>query len=173
MGRIALAFLTFACLGCYAQPSASAGLKFGPQWQLLVGTWRSEASAGVGAGTCAFRFELGNHVLVRTNQAEIPAAANRPGGTHQDLMVIYPGKSETEAHASYWDNEGHIIEYSAAWSADGTVLTFLSKPGAGPQFRLTYKKLDADTLNVSFDMAAPGQGGAFKPYVSGRIRRQT
>ncbi len=86
-------------------------------------------------------------------------------------MVIHPGASETQAHATYWDNEGHVIEYSAAWSADGKTLIFLSKPGQGPQFRLTYRQLDADTFSVSFDMAAPGQGGAFKTYTSGRIRR--
>lgn len=87
-------------------------------------------------------------------------------------MVIYPGASEAQARAHYWDNEGHVIEYSASWSADGNTLTFLSQPGAGLQFRLIYKKLDPDTFNVSFDIAPPGQTGAFKTYTSGRIRRR-
>ncbi len=87
-------------------------------------------------------------------------------------MVIYPGSTETQAQATYWDNEGHVIEYSATWSADGNTLTFLSKPGPGPQFRLTYTKVDSDTLKVSFDMAPPGQAGAFRTYTSGRMRRQ-
>jgi hypothetical protein len=87
-------------------------------------------------------------------------------------MVISPGANEGQAQATYWDNEGHVIEYSASWSAEGTTLTFLSKRGPGPQFRLTYKKVDPDTLTVSFDLAPPGQAGAFKTYTSGRIRRQ-
>jgi hypothetical protein len=87
-------------------------------------------------------------------------------------MVIYPRANESQAQATYWDNEGHVIEYATSWSADGSTLTFLSKPGAGPQFRLTYKRLDSDSFSVSFDMAPPGQPGAFKSYTSGRIRRQ-
>ena len=109
--------------------------------------------------------------MVRTNHAEVVASGSRPGGMHDDLMVIYPGANETQANATYWDNEGHVIEYSGAWSADGNTLSFLSKPrGPGPQFRLTYKKVDADTLDVSFDIGAPG--GSFKTYTTGRIRRQ-
>ncbi len=65
-----------------------------------------------------------------------------------------------------------MIEYSAAWSSDGDTLTFLSKPGTGPRFRLAYKRLDADTLDVSFDMAVPGQSDTFKSYTSGRVRRR-
>ncbi len=87
-------------------------------------------------------------------------------------MVISPGASEAQAHATYWDNEGHVIEYTGAWSPDGATLTFLSKPGGGPQFRLTYKKVGEDSFSVSFDMAPPGQAGAFTTYTSGRIRRQ-
>jgi len=136
---------------------------------LLVGEWKAEASAGGGAGYCAFRFELGEHILVRTNHAEL---VNGATGAHEDLMVISPGPGANQAQASYWDNEGHRIEYSATWSEDGGTLTFLSKPAPGPQFRLTYKKLEADSLTVSFEMAPPGQSGAFKPYASGKIRRQ-
>ncbi len=174
MRRSLLALLSILCLSAQAQTASTStsSTKFGPQWRFLVGKWTSEAAAGVGAGTCAFQFDLGGHILVRTNHAEIPASGNRPAGTHDDLMVVSPGASKTEATATYWDNEGHVIEYTAAWSADGTTLTFLSKPAPGPQFRLVYKKLDADNLDVSFDIAPPGQPGAFKTYVSGRIRRQ-
>ena len=163
--------LSFLCATAFAQTTSSSGVaNFGPQWQALAGSWSGESSAGSGA--CAFQFALGGHVMVRTNHAEVVASGNRPAGIHDDLMVISPGANETQARATYWDNEGHVIEYSAAWSADGNTLTFLSKAGAGPQFRLTYKKVDADTLDVSFDIAAPGQGGTFKTYTSGRIRRQ-
>jgi hypothetical protein len=172
MHRLLTVFTAMTCLAGWAQTSPPSGGKFGPQWRLLAGEWMSEAAAGGGAGSSSFRFELGGHILVRTNHVEGVPTGKPSGGAHNDLMVIYPGANESQAHATYWDNEGHVIEYSASWSADGNTLTFLSKPGAGPQFRLTYKKLDADSLSVSFDMAAPGQGGVFKPYISGRIRRQ-
>ena len=73
--------------------------------------------------------------------------------------------------AMYFDNEGHAIEYEAEWSADGAALTFLSKPGAEPQFRLTYKRADANTFLVTFEMAPSGQG-VFKVYTSGKIGRE-
>ncbi len=167
---LAVLFSLF-CLHGQAQAPDSTAPKFGSQWSSLLGQWTSESSAGVAAGTCAFRFELGGHILVRTNHAEVLANDSRAAGPHDDLMVIYPGTSGAEARATYWDNEGHVIEYSGTWSADGSALTFLSKPGPGPQFRLTYKKLEKDRLNVSFDMAPPGQAGAFKTYTSGVIRR--
>lgn len=170
-----VALFSAVCLAASAQnqgAAASAGAKFGAQWRVLAGEWTSEASAGGGAGNCAFRFELGDHILVRTNHAELVATGNRPGGVHDDLMVIHPGTTGSEAHATYWDNEGHVIQYAASWSADGNTLSFVSEPGSGPQFRLTYKQLDADRLAVSFEMAPPGQPKAFKPYTSGRIRRQ-
>ena len=56
-------------------------------------------------------------------------------------------------------------------SADGNTLTFSSKPGPGPQFRLIYKKNGSDTFTVSFEIAPAGQPGAFKPYTSGKILR--
>jgi hypothetical protein len=170
MRYLASTFFSLVCLTTFAQTSTGSGPKFGPQWQALAGSWSGESSAGVGSGSCAFQFQFGGHILVRTNHAEVVAAGNRPGGIHDDLMVIYPGANENQAKAIYWDNEGHVIEYAATWAADGNTLSFLSKSGPGPQFRLTYKKVDADTFDVSFDMAAPG--GAFKPYTSGRIRRQ-
>ena len=85
-------------------------------------------------------------------------------------MVIYPALTEDKGKAVYFDNEGHMIEYDAEWSADGKTLTFLSKPGAGPQFRLSYQREDAKTFAVRFEMAAPGQG-SFKLYTSGKMRR--
>src|ERR1051326_2535887 len=153
MGRFVLSLLALVCLAASAQTSTSSNAKFGPLWHSLAGAWTSEASAGVGAGACAFHFELGDQILVRTNHAEVPAVGSRPGGAHDDLMIISPGSNENQGHATYWDNEGHIIEYSATWSADGDSLTFLSKPGSGPQFRLLYKKVNSDTFSVSFDLA--------------------
>jgi hypothetical protein len=168
----------FLCLAVEAQDgsdaaSRSSGAEFGAKWKSLEGDWSADPGPGGGNGSCAFHFALNQHVLVRTNHAELTGQGSAPAGIHEDLMVIYPGEGEDQAHATYWDNEGHVIQYSASWSADGNALTFLSKPGAGPQFRLTYKKVNSDTLTVSFDMAPPGNPGAFKVYTSGRIRRTT
>ena len=86
-------------------------------------------------------------------------------------MIISPDAGGDKARASYFDNEGHVIDYSASWSADGNTLTFLSKPGPGPQFRLIYKKADGESFTVNFEMAPPGQS-TFRPYASGKITRR-
>jgi hypothetical protein len=152
-----------------AADSPSAG-KFGPHWKALLGEWKGETESGAGSGMCSFQFALSEHVIVRTNHAELPASG---GGAvvHDDLMVVYPGATPEKARAIYFDNEGHTIEYAAEWSANGETLTFLSKSGPGPQFRLIYKKAGADGWTVNFEMAPPGQAGGFKTYTSGKLRR--
>jgi len=147
-----------------AQP-AGASTKFGAKWQALLGEWKGENTSGGSAGACGFRLDLADHVIIRTNHAVLAAA-----GAHDDLMIISPGATEDKARAVYFDNEGHVIEYDAGWSADGSTLTFLSKPAAGPRFRLTYQKAELKTFSVTFQMAPPGQA-AFKAYTSGKIKR--
>jgi hypothetical protein len=164
IASLALAGLALPAL-CAPGPSA----KFGSKWQALIGEWKGEGDAG-GGGVCGFHFDLSERVIVRTNRATLAATGGRPAGVHEDLMVLYPGAAEDKAKASYFDNEGHVIEYDGEWAPDGATLTFLSKPGMGPQFRLIYKRVDAKTFTVGFEMKPPGQS-AFTPYTSGTIKR--
>jgi len=57
--------------------------------------------------------------------------------------------------AIYFDNEGHVIHYNVATSTPTSVM-FLSEPGRGPQFRLTYE-LAAGVMTGRFQMHMPGQ----------------
>src|SRR5205809_553827 len=93
----------FCCCGVCFQTMTAASPQFGAPWKALVGTWTSEASSGVGPGTCEFRFELADHILVRTNHAEAIPGGGRSSGGHDDLMVIYPAQSESKGNATYWD----------------------------------------------------------------------
>lgn len=148
---------------------AAGPVPFGPQWNALVGEWKGEGtgSPGDGSGVASFRFDLEGRVLVRRNVADYPAAGEKPAVHHEDLMVVYPGTSFSEARAIYFDNESHVIEYTAAWSPDGKMLTFLGASSApGPRFRLVYKVLGPDRISVDFDIAPPGAMG-FKTYVTG------
>jgi hypothetical protein len=152
---------------------APGAVKLDSKWSTLVGEWAGEGSGspGSGAGTSSFQFDLQKQILVRRSHSEYPPSGGRPATVHDDLMVIYPGTGD-ESRAMYFDNEGHVIEYTATWSPGADTLTFLSKPTSGaPQFRLIYKKIDAQTLTIAFEMAPPGQAGVFKPYVSGRLKR--
>lgn len=162
------------CIWAQSERPNSNSSKLDSKWSALVGDWAGEGtgSPGSGAGTSSFQFDLQKQVLVRRSHSEYPSAGGRPATVHDDLMVIYPGAGQ-ESRAIYFDNEGHVIDYTATWSGAEETLTFLSKPTPGaPQFRLIYKKVDANTLTVAFEMAPPGQAGAFKPYVSGRLKRK-
>ena len=150
--------------------AASPSGKFGEKWRALVGEWKGENPSGGNSGACGFHLDLADNVIVRTNHAVLAATGGKPAGAHDDLMIVYPGPTADKAKAIYFDNEGHVIDYDAEWSVDGNTLTFLGRPGAGPQFRLIYRKLDAKRFSVSFEMAAPGQG-SFKVYTSGTITR--
>src|SRR3954454_4080302 len=127
------------CAFCFGQttsraaPGQASPPQFGAKWKTLIGEWKGENQSGAPSGACGFHFDLSDHVIVRTNHAELSGSA---GPAHDDLMVISPETDENKTRAFYFDNEGHTIEYAATWSADGNSLTFLSKPGPGPQFRL-------------------------------------
>ncbi len=46
-----------------------------------------------------------------------------------------------------FDNEGHVIRYTAEFSADQKTLVFLSdRLPSAPRYRLTYTKAKSDTL---------------------------
>jgi len=140
--------------------------RFGPQWKALLGNWESEPGPG-SSGVCGFHFDLAEHVIVRTNLAKLSAGAP----VHQDLMILSPEAAPEKACAVYYDNEGHVIDYTAEWSGDGNTLTLTSKSGPGAQFRLKYTKAGTDAFNVTFEFAPPGQPGAYKTYTSGKIKR--
>ncbi len=140
----------------------------------LLGDWRGEGSGqpGSGSGVTSFKPELGGRVLVRRSRSGYPAAAGKPAVVHDDLMVIYPRPGGGGLEAVYFDNEGHVIEYTAEVFPDGRRVVFVSEAEpATPTFRLTYARVAEDVVEVVFEIAPPGVPGAFKPYLSGRIRR--
>jgi hypothetical protein len=167
-----LLLLSFLAASASAAPPA-ADQPFGPPWSVLLGSWTGEGEGrpGAGGGGSTFALDLEKHVMVRRSHADYPAAEGRPAVHHEDLMVIHPDGAAGPMRASYFDNEGHVIEYTASWSADGRTLTLVSavRPGV-PTFRLVYHVLGPGRLSVAFDIAPPG-GEAFTTYVSGALRR--
>ena len=142
-------------------------------WRFLLGEWVGEGGGepGQGVGGSTFALDLQNTVLVRKNLAEYPATADRPAMRHDDLMIIYQQSGLTRAF--YFDNEGHVIQYAASVSADGTTWTFLSEPQAGaPRFRLVYTKETTNSVRIDFDIAPPGKPESFSSYIRSRTRRK-
>jgi hypothetical protein len=144
--------------------------------RFLVGTWDGDGAGqpGRGTGATSFRLDLDGRVLVRRSHSVYPAAGGRPAVVHDDLMVIYAAPGGGGLGATYFDNEGHVIEYAAEVSPDGRRVVFLSEAEpAMPTFRLTYARVAEDLVDVTFEIAPPGSPNRFTPYVSGRVRRTT
>ena len=154
--------------GLFAQDPQNWG-----QWQFLVGDWVGEGTGQPGNGTGAFSFqlELDGRVLVRKNRADYPATKDKPAYSHQDLMVVYP--RFPNYRAVYFDNEGHVIDYTTEFIVEsgGVVFTSAVKPGE-PHFRLTYTKLSPDQVGIRFEIAPPGKPDAFSPYIQATARRK-
>lgn len=164
MRRIVVAALLWVALPAAAQNTPPPP-DWGP-WAALEGSWVAEgASSGqpgqATSGGFTFEFQLDKHIFVRRNFARYP------GFRHDDLAVMTPRR------ATYWDNEGHAIEYAVESLDDGKTLRWVSAPAAGaPRFRFTYRRLSAARLAVVFEMAPPGQPEAFKVYTEATVRRQ-
>ncbi len=138
--------------------------------QFLVGRWIGEGGGepGNGAGSFSFTPDLQGKILIRKNVAEYPPANGKPAYRHDDLMIVYHKDVSRELGAIYFDNEGHVIQYSVKASAEGVVFVSESAQNA-TRFRLTYTKAGKDQLNLKFEIAAPGKD--FAPYIQAGAHR--
>jgi len=149
-----------------AQPA-----KQDPRWTplaFLIGDWTGEGGGGPGQGTGEFSFhpDLGGAILVRKNVSHYPAMKDKPAYSHTDLMIV-----DSTLHASYFDDEGHTIQYAIEPSADGSSVQFLSDASASqPRYRLMYRKTGDDRVAIRFEIAPPGK--EFATYIEATARRK-
>jgi hypothetical protein len=114
-------------------------------------------------GTYTFRRELGGHILSRRsiNDVACKGPADFDCG-HGDMLYVYQDMPGQPLRAIYFDNEGHVIHYEVSTPTPRSVV-FLSAPGPGPQFRLTYELKDT-ILVGKFQGQMPGQS-EWKSYL--------
>ena len=146
------------------------GQDWGPA-QFLVGNWAGEGGGqpGQGTGTFSFSPELQGKILVRKSFAEYPAANGKPASRHDDLLIVYRDQATHELRATYFDSEGHVIQYVITPSAGGVVFVSEGAP-SGPRFRMSYTSTGKNTLKFKFEIAAPGK--EFAPYIEAAAHRQ-
>ncbi|MFH0761636.1 MAG: hypothetical protein V2A67_09060 [Bacteroidota bacterium] len=135
----------------------------------LFGEWVGEGNGqpGQGIGSFTFATELEGNILTRRSHTAFPATADRPAFVHDDFMVIYPDYSGVPSKAIYWDNEHHTIEYAVSFSDKAVVFTSAAMQNM-PRFRLTYETIDAQTINVKFEMSNPQTPDEFRLYLEGK-----
>jgi hypothetical protein len=167
--RTMAAVLGIAMLSCASVALGQQDSAWG-NWKWLCGDWVGEGSGTPGQGTGWFSLhpDLGGKVLVRKGHAEYPKAQDRAEIVHDDLMIIYADPGGQLNKAIYFDNEGHVINYSIANSGESIVLVSLREKDV-PLFRLTYSALDKDHVNITFEMSQDGE--KFVTYTEGPCRR--
>jgi hypothetical protein len=144
-------------------------------WQFILGDWLGEGGGYLpaeGSGNFSFYLDLQDSIIVRKNHSDIPATNDHSAYSHDDLMIIYqePGKS---VRAIYFDNEGHIINYTVTFSKEQNSLIFLSDINASePRFRITYIKDQNDTLTVIFERAPQKNPEVFSLCLEGVAQKK-
>ena len=127
----------------------------------LLGAWEGSDPNLHATGRFTLEPDLGGKVLVRRNRNDSPQ------GHHDDLMIVFAAPGGLRA--SYFDNEGHAIQYAVTATADRVELVSDEVPGQ-PRFRLRYDRHGADELAVDFAIAMPG-AAEFKHYTGGVVHR--
>jgi len=159
-------------------PLAAQSSKAENSWaplNFLLGEWvgEGEGKPGQGSGGFSFRPDLGQNILVRTNRADYPATKDRPAFSHADLMIVYREPAGNRLRATYFDNEGHVIQYGVEASGGPGAVQFLSDVvPSSPRYRMTYRKTGPDIVTLTFEIAPAGKPEAFSTYIEARARRK-
>jgi hypothetical protein len=127
----------------------------------LLGAWEGSDPNLHATGRFTLEPDLGGKILVRRNRNDSPQ------GHHDDLMIVFAAPGGLRA--SYFDSEGHTIQYAITVTADRVELVSDEAPGQ-PRFRLRYDQHGADELAVEFAIAMPG-AAEFKHYTGGVVHR--
>jgi hypothetical protein len=168
--------LTFVSLILFISILSAQQPKNNPNWDsyhFLIGEWVGEGGGnpGQGAGGFSFSFDLQNRIVVRKSFADYPAIKGHPTFRHNDLMVMSQENNSTRA--IYWDNEGHVINYTVEFSKDTNSVIFLSELiPSSPRFRLTYTKAENSTMKILFEIAPTGKPDSFTKYIEATAHRK-
>ncbi|MCL5027918.1 MAG: hypothetical protein M1480_02740 [Bacteroidetes bacterium] len=155
----------------------SQSIKKDTDWKpfyFILGEWIGEGSGtpGQGRGSFSFDFDLQKKILIRKSSTYFPSTKDRSSYSHDDLTIIYK-QPDGSVHGNYFDNEGHIINYSINFSDDHNTLTFVSDISPiNPRYRLTYSKINNQKLNIKFEIASSSNPVAFSIYYSGTVHRK-
>jgi hypothetical protein len=137
----------------------------------LNGNWKGEGSGkpGEGTGYFSFKLDLDKKIMIRNSHSEYPATKDKPLIVHNDLMILYVNNAGNPDRAIYFDNEGHVINYSISFPNDSDIVFTSDKISNMPVFRLTYSKINNNTLNITFEMSQDGKN--YVTYVKGKSVR--
>ena len=141
-------------------PQVAAGADPFRSLAFLEGTWDANVQNNAAihlAGRYTFDRELNGHVLARHATSDPGCKAPTSFDcSHSDLLYVFQDAPGSALKADYFDSEGHVIHYDVT-TPTPTSVVFLSAPGPGPQFKLSYE-LTGKVMAGKFQMHMPGPG---------------
>ncbi len=160
------------------QPPAAAPADVWAPFRIFVGTWKGagEGTPGSNSGVQTFAFILRETFLQVQNKTTIAPSAEDPRGqVHEDMGVFSYDKTRQKYVLRQFHVEGFVNQYvlESLPAAAGQPFVFVSESienlPAGLRARLTYRFLDSDSYEQTFDLAKPGQ--EFTCYSKGVMKR--
>jgi len=148
-------------------------------FRFFEGRWegKGEGGPGVSRGKQTWEFMLrGRYLQVRNESRFEPQEKNPAGEVHEDFGIISYDKTRKTYVFRQFHVEGFVNQYiSDGLNADGKTFVFVSEAieniPPGIRARLTYRILDDNSFEQTFDLAAPGQEFAcYSKGVMNRIR---
>jgi hypothetical protein len=143
-------------------------------WRGLVGTWKgtSEGRPGKGTVTLVVGFVLGERYLKMAGTADYRSA--KGASRHEDFGFVSFDRGRSKFVFRQFHVEGFVNQYTLTndpKADDKIVLTSESCENAPPGMRAreTYK-LSGDTLEHTFELAAPGK--PFQRYAAATLKRE-
>jgi len=140
MKRSVYILLLCACsvLPAAAQPQNTWG-----KWQPFLGKWQhiSPGQSGQSSGSFSLELQLDQKILVRKSRAEFQPSANKPKEVQEDMTVVYLDDAGIPSKATYFDNQGHHINYIIRY-VDNSIIFLSERVPDMPSFRLTYTMRD-------------------------------
>ena len=168
MARKTLLFvLTLIASACLQAQQSRPGNDW-KDFDFVLGDWKWSGGGkpGEAKGVSTFRPDLLGTVLVRTNHLDYPATKERAAFAHDDLIYVYRDPVDKTLRAIYFDGEGHVIRYRVTVAPDKNSIEFLSDAAPdGTTCRMTYRKVTADSVTETFEIAPPGKPNDFARYV--------
>jgi hypothetical protein len=124
------------------------------KWDWLIGEWKDTDphKSGTEGSSFSFTFDLDKKIIVRKSNSSNIDITGRYKFFHKDLMIIYPDQTGKTDKAIYFDNEGHIINYRISFEGRSVIFKNYDM-GNNPEYRLTYTRIDNQTINRKFELS--------------------
>jgi hypothetical protein len=131
----------------------------------FVGSWKGEGGGQPGNGIYerTYQFVLNKKFIEVRNRSTYPPSDKKPRGeVHEDVGYISYDKPRRKFILRQFHIEGFVNQYVLdSISTDGKTLVFTSEAieniPAGWQARETYRILDENRLEETFELAEPGK----------------